>query len=240
MSSANIATYENEYTEQQKNRPPTSRDSKCLTNENLQNKLNTDDFNKQMQNVISESTGFLNSYIQNQDNIKNNTIDRENKLYNERLWQTAINKRRALSDKHYNMMRMLKNKYNTTIQVDNSLQNTIDLYKMLLKQNIELNKTIKGSIHSIELSNRKTYYENEQNNWIGWWAHHFKTKYWLLIFLLIMGIILTKRTNETHLWIKVAGLAIYPYIAFSIISLIVGIWFWIRSDTKWVYLYSHM
>ena len=240
MSSADVATYEPGYTEQENPTSSPSDDNSCLTNIDLQKKLNTDDFNKKLQSVITDATGFLNSYIHDQNSIKNKTIERKNDLYNERIWQTAINKQRSLLDRHNKMMEMLNNEYNTTKQVENSLQNTIDLFRILKKQNIELKKIVEEEINSIELSDRKTYYENEQNNWIGWWAHHFKTKYWLLIFLLIMGIILTKRTNEKHLWIKVAGLAIYPYIAFSILSLIVGIWFWIRSDTKWVYLYSYM
>ena len=240
MSSANVATYDPEYTEQQNTTTTPTDDSNCLTNADLQKKLNTNDFNKQLQNVITDATGFLNSYIQDQNNIKNKTNERKTDLYNQRLWQTSINKQRSLLDRHNKMMEMLNNEYNTTEQVDKSLQNTKDLYKILSKQNIKLKKVIEGEIHSIELSDRKTYYENEQNTWIGWWAHHFKTKYWLLIFLLIMGIILTKRTSEMHLWVKIAGLALYPYVAFFIVSVIIGIWFWIWSDTKWVYLYSNM
>lgn len=241
MSSADVATYDPDYTEQQNaTTPPPPDDGNCLTNADLQKKLNTNDFNKKLHNVITDATGFLNSYIQDQNNIKNKTDDRKTDLYNERLWQTAINKQRSLLDRHKKMIGVLNNEYSTTVQVDKSLQNTVDLFRILTKQNIELKKVIEGEIHSIELSDRKTYYENEQNNWIGWWAHHFKTKYWLLILLLIGGIILTKRTSEMSLWLKVAGLAIYPYIAFFIISIIVGIWFWIWSDTKWVYLYSNM
>tara|TARA_B110000858_G_scaffold107024_1_gene122388 strand:- start:626 stop:1354 length:729 start_codon:yes stop_codon:yes gene_type:complete len=242
MSSANVAKYDPEYKEQQNatTKPESSDNSKCLTNEDLQKKLNTKDFNKQLSNVISDATGFLNSYIQDQNDIKNNVAEKQSALNKQRLWQTALNKKRSLLDRHTKLMKMLDKEYNTTVQVEQSLTNTQELFKMLTKQNIELKKVIEGEIHSIELSDRKTYYENEQNSWIGWWAHHFKTKYWLLIFLLIMGIILTKRFKETHLWMKVAGLAIYPYIAFLLVSLIFGIWDWIWSDTKWVYLRANM
>jgi hypothetical protein len=240
MSSPNVAKYDPEYKEQQKATTKPSDNSNCLTNEDLQKKLNTKDFNKQLSNVISDATGFLNSYIQEQSDIKNNVADEQSALNRERLWQTSINKKRSLLDRHTKLMKMLEKEYNTTQQIDISLTNTQELFRMLTKQNIELKKVIEGEIHSIELSDRKTYYENEQNSWIGWWAHHFKTKYWLLIFLIAMGIFLTKRYNERHLWIKLAGLAIYPYVAFLLISLIIGIWNWILSDTKWVYLHANM
>jgi len=240
MSSPNVAKYDPEYKEQQKATTKPSDNSNCLTNEDLQKKLNTKDFNKQLSNVISDATGFLNSYIQEQSDIKNNVADEQSALDRERLWQTSINKKRSLLDRHTKLMKMLEKEYNTTQQIDISLTNTQELFRMLTKQNIELKKVIEGEIHSIELSDRKTYYENEQNSWIGWWAHHFKTKYWLLIFLIAMGIFLTKRYNERHLWIKLAGLAIYPYVAFLLISLIIGIWNWILSDTKWVYLHANM
>jgi hypothetical protein len=242
MSSTDVSKYDPEYSEQQDTvEPPAPTDpNKCLTEADLQKKLNTGDFNKQLSNVISDATGFLNSYIKDQNNIKNNTAEKKNALENDRLWQTAINKQRELLDKHKRVMQMLNREYETTEQVGNSLENTKDLLKMLTKQNMKLKKIIEGEVHSIELSDRMTYYENEQNNWIDWWAHHFKTKYWLLIFLLIVGIFLTKRQNEKQLWGKVGALAIYPYIAFFIIRLIKGMYNWIISDTKWVYLRANM
>lgn len=240
MSSVNVAKFDPTYKEKQNATTPPSDNSSCLTNDDLQKKLNTEDFNKQLSNVISDATGFLNSYIKDQNDIKNKTAEKQSALDNQRLWQTALNKKRSLLDRHTKIMQQLDKEYNTTIQIDKSLTNTQQLFKMLSKQNLELKKVIEGEIHSIELSDRKTYYENEENNWVGWWAHHFKTKYWLLIFFLIMGIILTKRYNEKHLWIKLVGLAIYPYIAFLLISIISGIWNWIWSNTKLVYLYGKL
>ena len=111
---------------------------------------------------------------------------------------------------------------------------------MLEKQNNELKKMVEGEIHTIELSDRKTYYENEQNTWIEWWSNQFKSNYWLLIFLLVLAIGITNRLKDKQLWMKVVGVAIYPYVAFLLIQLVLGIWNWILSDTKWVYLHANM
>ena len=72
MSSTDVSKYDPEYSEQQDTtEPPTPTDpNKCLTEEDLQKKLNTGDFNKQLSGVISDATGFLNSYIKDQNNIK--------------------------------------------------------------------------------------------------------------------------------------------------------------------------
>ena len=240
MSDTEVKTYDTEYEEQQNTNESSENQSNCLTADDLEKQLNVGDFNKQMTDVISDATGFLKSYIQDQNNIKNKTHLRERGLEEERLWQTALNKQRELLDRHNRIIQMLEKEYNTTEQVAQSMENTLELYKMLEKENIKLKKIIEGEIHTIELLDRKTYYENEQNNWIGWWAYHLKTKYWLLIFLIITGILLTKRQDEKHLWVKVVGLAIYPYIVFFIIRLLVGLFNWIKSDTKWVYLYANM
>jgi hypothetical protein len=240
MSDTEVKTTDSENEEQQNTNDQDDNQGGCLTVDDLQKQLNVGDFNKQMSNVISDATGFLKSYIQDQNNIKNNTHQRQRGLEEERLWQTALNKQRKLLDRHNRIIQMLEKEYNTTEQVAQSMENTKELYKMLEKENIKLKKIIEGEIHTIELLDRKTYYENEQNDWIGWWAHHFKTKYWLLIFLLIIGILLTNRQKERHLWVKVAGLAIYPYIVFFLIRLLVGLFNWIKSDTKWVYLYANM
>jgi hypothetical protein len=214
--------------------------SKCITADDLDKKLDTNKYNKQLGDVMTQAQDFLNSYIKDQNDIKNNAAARESELQNDRYWQTALNKQRELLDKHKRMMNMLNREYDITVQVENSLINTKDLFDMLVKQNIKLKKIIEGEIHSIEISDRKTYYENEQNDWISWWANHFQNKYWLLIFLLIVGIIITKQQGDVKLWIQVALLAVYPYVIFMIIKFIVGFFNWIKSDTKWVYLYGKM
>ena len=193
---SNVAKYDANYKEQQKTKTkPTSNDG-CVSNDDLQKKLNTTDFNKQLGGVISQATGFLNSYMQDQNDIKNKTAEKKLAIDNDRLWQTAVNKKRQLLDRHNSIIKMLNNEYNTTQQVHSSLHNTKQLFTMLEKQNNELKKMVEGEIHTIELSDRKTYYENEQNTWIEWWSNQFKSNYWLLIFLLVLAIGITNRLKD--------------------------------------------
>ena len=55
-----------------------------------------------------------------------------------------------------------------------------------------------------------------------------------------MAIIITKRYTELKLWAIVAALALYPTIAFTIVDFIIGIFKWIRSNSRLVYLHTDM
>ena len=111
---------------------------------------------------------------------------------------------------------------------------------MLTKQNAILKKEIEKLIHTIEISDRKAYYENEQNGTAGWWSHHFQNKYKYLIILLILAIVISKRYKEVKLWAIVVALALYPTIAFIILNFIIGIFKWIRANSRLVYLHTDM
>jgi len=119
--------------------------SKCITADDLDKKLDTNKYNKQLGDVMTQAQDFLNSYIKDQNDIKNNAAARESELQNNRYWQTALNKQRELLDKHKRMMNMLNREYDITVQVENSLINTKDLFDMLVKQNIKLKKITKMS-----------------------------------------------------------------------------------------------
>jgi hypothetical protein len=105
---------------------------------------------------------------------------------------------------------------------------------------MKLKQIIENKVHTIEISDRKTYYENEQNGWVSWWVNIFTKYYKYLIIMIILGVVFKQRYRERNLWVLIIALALYPTVANYIIEFIRGVYNWILSDTKWVYLYSKM
>ena len=210
--------------------------SNCMTVDNLSSMLNINKFNKMMDNTSSKVNSFIDSYIQEQQDIKDKVADKQSSLELDRYKQTAMNVRRKMVEKHQQMMTLLNREFNLLENQIQNLENTRDLFKMLKKQNIVLKQTVEKQIYTIEISDRKTYYENAQNSTAGWWSHHFQNKYKYLIILIIIAIILSKRYKELKLWGIVVALALYPVIAFKIVNFLEKIWNWIKSNSRLVYL----
>ena len=127
-------------------------------------------------------------------------------------------------------------KINTARELNIKIIDQKELLKMLTKQNVILEKEVENEIHTIEISDRKTSYEDEQNIYIGWWSKHLKSMYWFLILLFICGIMLTSRYIEKRLWGIVFLLIIYPYIANFIFYVIARLYNLILRNIKSVYL----
>jgi hypothetical protein len=205
----------------------------CMTADDLNKYLDIDKFNDMMADATQQATDFLTNFQKEQAAVPRVVSD-------DRYRITAMNKLRELRDEHNNLMNRLRREetyYNASIE---GAENTKSLFRMIEKQNLELKKMIEKLVHNIEISDRKTYYENEQNDWAGWWAHHLMTKYWLLIFLMIVGLIITKQFTDIKKWGMIIGLAIYPLIAFFILKIMYHFWDWIKSQTTWVYLSSNL
>ncbi len=210
----------------------------CLTADDLSKQLNISKFNTMMNNTANKVTEFVNSYIEKQNDIKNEVKDKSLDL--NRYKQTALEIRRKMVEKHHKIINQLNRDYDIlTTQIQN-IEHTKELNKMLKKQNNVLKKEVENQVHVIEISDRKAYYENEQNSIANWWSHHFQTKYKYLILLLILGIVITNRYKEFKLWGIVIALALYPPIAFFILDIIEKIWSWIRANSRLVYLHSDM
>ena len=205
--------------------------SNCMTIDSLSSVLDIDTFNKMITNTGNTVNGFLTSYIKSQA-PQPPTLQVEMDRYR----QTALDEQRKMIEKHEKMIAELNKLFGLYESQLQSAKNTDDLYKMLQAQNLKLKKSVESEIHTIEISDRKTYYENEQNGYAGWWASVFNTTYKYLILLLILFVILKKRYNEPKLWVMIIALALYPMLAYYVIDFIVGIYHWIRSKTKWVYL----
>jgi len=205
----------------------------CVTADNLASMINIDQFNQMMENTSSVATEFITSYVQSQNQATIPAVDPNLARYE----QTALKLKREMTEKHDAMiveLNKIHGQYAAQIQ---SAKHTKDLYEILGKQNDKLRKAVEGEIHTIEISDRKTYYENEQNGYAGGWSSFFNSLYKYIIVALIIIIIMKKRYRETKLWGIVIGLALYPTIAYYVIEFIKYSYYSIASKTNWVYLH---
>jgi hypothetical protein len=210
---------------------PPKNNGGCLKPDDLKKYLNIDKFNDMMSNVGNVATEFVNTFNKEQKPVE--PVDDRYKI-------TALKKLRELKEQHKEIITKLQREkiyYDAAIE---GTTNTKELLTVLKKQNEALKVLIEKQIHIIEISDRKTYYENEQNESAGWWSHHFITKYWLLIFLIIIGIIITNQVTDVKKWLIVTGLALYPLVIFFILRVIYYFFIWIKSTTTWVYLDSNI
>jgi hypothetical protein len=213
--------------------------SKCLQASDLNKQLNVAKFNKMMNDTANKVNSFVTSYIKQQSVVKDKKRN-DNSLEFNRYRQTALDIRRKMVEKHEHIIKELNKDFNVLTTQIQGLEHTEDLNKMLKKQNLALKKEVENQVHTIEISDRKAYYENEQNGTASWWSHHFQTKYKYLILLLILGIVITNRYKEFKLWGIIIALALYPLIAFFVLDIIEKIWIWIRANSRLVYLHSDM
>ena len=205
----------------------------CVTADNLASMINVGQFNQMMKNTQNVATGFLTSYVQSQNQATTPTVD----LNLARYEQTALKIKRELIEKHDKMIVELNKIHGQFVTQIQGAKHTKDLYELLGKQNDKLRKAVEGEIHTIEISDRKTYYENEQNGYAGGWSSFFNSLYKYIIIALIIIIIMKKRYRETKLWGIVIGLALYPTIAYYIIEFIKFGYYSLLSKTNWVYLH---
>jgi hypothetical protein len=222
-----------------KDKQPTPK-GECITADKLGKLINVDKVNKQLGNMVSTATGFLTSYKAKHSAISDDTASKAREQELDRYKQTASNEKRKIIDDQEKMiskLNQLLGLYKTQLQ---SAKNTEDLYKMLVAQNIELLGIIENEVNTIEISDRKTYYESEQNSSVGWWSNIFVSNYKYLIMILILAVLFKRRYTEIKLWGFIFALMLYPTLANYFVAFIKGIYNWILSDTKWVYLYSKM
>ena len=206
--------------------------SNCVTADNLASMINIDKFNQMIDNTSKVANNFLTSYIQSQKEIPVKAVD----LNLERYTQTALNKQREMIERHEKMMNELYKTYGLYETQLQSAKNTEDLYTMLLNQNNKLSKEVEGEIHTIEISDRKTYYENEQNGYAGWWSDFLSNIYKYIIIILILLVFMKRRFREMKLWGIIIALALYPILAYYLIELLLIFYKLIISNTKLTYL----
>ena len=98
-------------------------DSKCITADKLSSMLNINKFNKMMDNTSSKVNSFIDSYIKEQQDIKDNVADRQSSLELERYKQTALNAKRKLVEKHQHMMTLLNREFDL---LENQIQKILN------------------------------------------------------------------------------------------------------------------
>jgi hypothetical protein len=185
-----------------------------------------------MNKTAETATSFLAAYQAEQ---KDKLTD-QSALDYKRYEQTALNKKRSMIEKHDTMMSelyQLFEYYKGQIINTKSVQ---ELHDMLVSENKKLSSGVESEIHTIEISDRKTYYESEQNKSIGWWSNILSSLYKYLVVLVIVTVIMKNNYHDKNKWFMIIGLIIYPYTIYFIIDLIFAIYKWIISNTKWVYL----
>lgn len=238
MSDAQVAKFNPNFKEQQKVKEKPKNNDGCVTADDLNKKLNVSKFNKMMEKTQDTMQQFLSSYMKKQTDIKDSRKDLD--LEYDRYRQTAINEKRILIDKHTNMMNELNKIYQFLKNAILSEKNTADLHKMLTNQNNKLLKEEEKQTYNIEIADRKTYYENKQNTFAQGLSDFLDKNYIYFVLSLVIAAIIVNRYKDKKLMGIILALALYPYIAFILLDIILGIYNWIKGYTKWVYLYKSM
>lgn len=238
MSDAQVAKFNPNFKEQQKVKEKPKNNDGCVTADDLNKKLNVSKFNKMMEKTQNTMQQFLSSYMKKQSDIKDSRKDLD--LEYDRYRQTAINEKRILIDKHTNMMNELNKIYQFLKNAILSEKNTADLHKMLTNQNNKLLKEEEKQTYNIEIADRKTYYENKQNTFAQGLSDFLDKNYIYFVLSLVIAAIIVNRYKDKKLMGTILALALYPYIAFILLDIILGIYNWIKGYTKWVYLYKSM
>ena len=208
----------------------------CIDATQLSKMIDIPKFNKMINNTTEVASNFLNSYTEKQNGNKKILEDRNAKILEERYRKTAMVKKRNMTEKHQSVMDILNREHLFLQQQMNSMQNTTDLFDVLSNQNSKMKTSVENEIHTIELSDRKTYYEDARNIYLGWWSNILTHIYWLIIIVYTCGIIFTRRYTEKRQWLIVFMLIIYPRIANFLFYLVASVYHWVINNLKSVYI----
>ena len=208
----------------------------CIDATQLSKMIDIPKFNKMINNTTEVATNFLNSYTEKQNGNKKILEDRNAKIIEERYKKTAMDKQRNMTEKHQSVMNILNHEHLFLQQQMNSMQNTTDLFDVLSNQNSKMKTNVENEIHTIELSDRKTYYEDARNTYLGWWSNLLTHIYWLIIIVYASGIIFTRRYTEKRQWLIVFMLIVYPRVANFLFYLIASVYHWAINNLKSIYI----
>lgn len=208
----------------------------CIDATQLSKMIDIPKFNKMINNTTEVATNFLNSYTEKQNGNKKILEDRNAKIIEERYKKTAMDKQRNMTEKHQSVMNILNREHLFLQQQMNSMQNTTDLFDVLSNQNSKMKTNVENEIHAIELSDRKTYYEDARNTYLGWWSNLLTHMYWLIIIVYASGIIFTRRYTEKRQWLIVFMLIVYPRVANFLFYLIASVYHWAINNLKSIYI----
>lgn len=94
-----------------------------------------------------------------------------------------------------------------------------DLMNRLVLENTTLNNKIDSISSSVTTNDRKTYYEEQQINYVGTWKTYILYIYWLLfIVYCAVALILKNKILCYKTWIKILILSLVPMIVFPLLK----------------------
>jgi hypothetical protein len=210
----------------------------CIDATQLSKMIDIPKFNKMISNTTDVATNFLNTYTEQQNGNKKILEYRNAKILEERYRKTAMDKKRTMTEKHQSIIDALNREHLFLQQQFNSMKNTTELVSVLSSQNDKMKKNVDNEVHTIELSNRKTYYEDARNIYLGWWSNILTHIYWLIIIVYTCGIIFTRRYTEKRQWLIVVMLILYPRIANFLFYLVASVYHWVINNLKSIYIVS--
>lgn len=99
----------------------------------------------------------------------------------------------------------------------------IDLYKEYLKKNRELERNIKIGVNDVLTNDRKTYYEDQENDSLRWWNIFYICIYVILVIGFIIACLISPSTLTTFYKILILVLLIvYPFLANPLLYWMIG------------------
>lgn len=206
----------------------------CLEYDDFTKMVNVDKLNEFIGKTMSEVTGFLNTYETQQDQIKQKL---DKKLDEDRYRATAIKIKRDLIEEHKREMNRLNGMNNLYKEQDRSVINLKDLLEMLERENKILVKKMLDEENTINLSDRKTWYENNENETVNWWKDLLSKSYWVMVIGILIAILFKGKYKDIRYWIFLILIFVFPPLAYFIIDVIGSITGFIWDQVKNIYLY---
>ena len=158
----------------------------------------------------------------------------------ERYKKQASKLKREMMEKSNEKIEEIKNKEISYIQKTDYLNNMFTLLKKIKKENAIMKSNFRDQINSIEINDRKTYYEEQQNGYASWWSKHLANKYFIMIILFIIAFVYKQYYKEPKYWFLTVLLFIFPFLAKNLLYFIYMIYQFFYKSFKNVYLYEEI
>jgi hypothetical protein len=209
-----------------------STGANCPSYEELTKNLDLDKLNSLISNVTSEATSFLTEFKKT-DDVNCNEIKRN------RFYKTAMKIKREMLDKHNEGIKELNGLSSVYFTQLKNKYYLLDYYENLKKSNRQLVKENRDELNDIELSDRRTYYELEENNSLKMWQKNIFYLYIFSLLLFIVAIFYNNQYKNMQMWMMFVFLLIYPHVIFFILKMFLSLIKIIKNKFKNVYLYAN-
>ena len=204
----------------------------CPSYETLSKNLDLDKLNSLISNVTSETNSFLKDF-KKKDDVNRYELKRN------RFFRTAMKIKREMLDKHTESMKELDGLSSVYFTQLKNKYYLLDYYENLKKTNRRLVKQNRDELNDIELSDRRTYYELEENNSLKMWQKIILYLYIFSLIIFIIAIIYNKQYKNKKSWMMFVFLLIYPHVIFFVLKIFLSLMKIIKNKFKNVYLYAN-